>query len=170
MSATTSNIPVKPPQRSMMKWALHDSFRAGITIKGIDGLLEAVGGVLIWFVKPTSLDNLSLWAFDHELPLHMNDFLADHVFKISQHLANGGKMFATIYLISHGLLKALLVTGLWFDKLWAYPATIAVFTAFSFYQIYRFTHTHSLALAWLTVFDVLIIYLTWREYREQKAK
>ena len=28
---------------------LHDSFRVGITIKGIDGILEALGGVLLWF-------------------------------------------------------------------------------------------------------------------------
>jgi uncharacterized membrane protein len=60
------------------------------------------------------------------------------------------------------------VTALWFDKLWAYPLTMAVFAAFSVYQVYRFAHTHSLALALLTVFDVLIIYLTWEEYREQK--
>jgi uncharacterized membrane protein len=46
--------------------------------------------------------------------------------------------------------------------------TIAVFSAFSGYQLYRFTHTHSLALILFTVFDVLIIYLTWREYRDQK--
>jgi uncharacterized membrane protein len=73
-----------------------------------------------------------------------------------------------VYLVLHGLIKAVLVTALWFDALWTYPLTIAVFSAFSGYQLYRFTHTHSLALILFTLFDVLIIYLTWREYRDQK--
>jgi uncharacterized membrane protein len=34
----------------------------------------------------------------------------------------------------------------------------------------RFTHTHAWALIWLTVFDAVIVYLTWKEYQEQKAK
>lgn len=84
------------------------------------------------------------------------------------HLANGGKHFASAYLVSHGLIKAVLVIALWFDALWAYPTTIFVFGLFSAYQLYRFTHTHSLALILITVFDVLIIWLTWREYHDQK--
>jgi uncharacterized membrane protein len=59
---------------------------------------------------------------------------------------------------------------LWLNKLWAYPLTIAVFGAFAVYQVFRFTHTHSWALVILTIFDVLIILLTWNEYRHQKEK
>jgi uncharacterized membrane protein len=55
------------------------------------------------------------------------------------------------------------------NKLWAYPLTIGVFGAFAMYQVFRFTHTHSWALVILTIFDVLIILLTWNEYRHQEA-
>jgi uncharacterized membrane protein len=34
--------------------------------------------------------------------------------------------------------------------------------------VHRFTHTHSIALLLITFFDLLIIWLTWREYRDQK--
>jgi len=148
---------------------LHESFRAGITLKGIDSILEAIGGVLLWFISPASLSNVSFFLFDHELPLDPHDFIATHFFNASQHLANGGKTFASIYLLSHGLTKAVLVIALWFDKLWAYPLTIAVFSAFCVYQMYRFTHTHSWALALVTVFDLMIIYLTWEQYGEQRS-
>jgi uncharacterized membrane protein len=77
-------------------------------------------------------------------------------------------MFASLYLLSHGLVKAVLVICLWMNKLWAYPLTIAVFAAFVIYQIYRFTHTHSVALVILTLFDLLLIFLTWKEYQDQK--
>jgi uncharacterized membrane protein len=76
--------------------------------------------------------------------------------------------FVSIYLMLHGLIKAALVTALWFDAPWAYPLTISVFSIFSGYQLYRFSHTHSPVLIIITIFDALIIYLTWREYRDQK--
>lgn len=149
---------------------LHETFRASITLKGIDGILEAIGGVLLWFVKPSSVTALSFVLFEHELPLDRHDFIATHVLHFSEKLANGGKVFPSIYLISHGVIKAVLVTLLWFDKLWAYPLTIAVFAIFCIYQVYRFTHTHAISLALLTVFDLLIIYLTWAEYRAQRER
>jgi uncharacterized membrane protein len=37
------------------------------------------------------------------------------------------------------------------------------------YQVHRFLHTHSVTLLLITVFDVLIIWLTAREYQEQKS-
>jgi len=155
-------------QSNLRKLALHDTFRAGITLKGIDGILEAIGAVLLWFVRPSSLSALSIVLFEHDLPLDRHDFIATHVLHLSESLANGGKTFACIYLLSHGITKAALVTALWFDKMWAYPLTIAVFSIFSCYQIYRFTHTHSIVLAVVTVFDILIICLTWSEYRTQR--
>lgn len=157
-------------QSNFRKLALHDTFRAGITLKGIDGILEAIGAVLLWFVKPSSLSALSMVLFEHDLPLDRHDFIATRVLHLSVSLANGGKTFACIYLLSHGITKAALVTALWFDKMWAYPLTIVVFTVFSCYQIYRFTHTHSIVLAVVTVFDVLIICLTWSEYRTQRKR
>jgi uncharacterized membrane protein len=38
------------------------------------------------------------------------------------------------------------------------------------YQLHRFTRTHSWALIWLTVFDAVIIYLTWKEYQQLQMK
>jgi uncharacterized membrane protein len=91
------------------------------------------------------------------------------MFNASQNMTDSSVRFAALYLLSHGLVKALLVTCLWMNKLWAYPLTIGVFGAFAMYQVFRFTHTHSWALVILTIFDVLIILLTWNEYRHQEA-
>jgi uncharacterized membrane protein len=44
-----------------------------------------------------------------------------------------------------------------------------VFGGFSVYQLYRLAHTHSLMLALLTLIDIAIVILTWREYQEQRA-
>ncbi len=150
------------------KWLLHESFRAGITLKGIDGLLEATGGVILWFVHTSALNHIARLFLQHDLPFDRHEFLTIHLFQATQHLASA-RHFTAVYLVVHGLIKAFLVVALWFDALWAYPTTMIVFGLFSAYQLYRFTHTHSLALIVITFFDLLIIYLTWREYRDQRS-
>jgi uncharacterized membrane protein len=148
---------------------LHEGFRAAITLKGIDGLLEAIGGAILWFVKPSALNTIALKFLELDLPFDHHEFIMTHLYRATEHLADGGKHFASVYLLAHGLIKALLVTALWFDALWAYPATIFVFGVFCVYQLHRFVYTRSITLLLITFFDILIIWLTWREYREQKA-
>jgi uncharacterized membrane protein len=149
---------------------LKASFRTAITVKGIDGLLEAVGGVLLWFVKPESLGGSLQGIFQHELSRDAHDFIAAHLLHASERFAHSDPLFASIYLFSHGLIKAMLSAFLWMNELWAYPLAVGVFSAFSVYQVYRFTHTHSITLLLLTVFDLLIVYLTWEEYRVEKSR
>lgn len=155
---------MKPITRTI----LHDSFRAGITLKGIDGILELIGGVLLWLVKPPTMSEPLRLALQHELSRDPHDFVAAHLLHITEHLTNQNRMFAVLFLLSHGLVKIVIVAGLWLDQLWAYPLGILVFSAFGAYQVYRWTHTHSFFLAVITVFDIVVIYLTWSEYRVQK--
>lgn len=150
--------------------SLHRTFQVGITLKGIDGVFEVIGGVLLWFVKPAALDALVRAFCLHELSRDPHDFIAAHVMHASQKLAAADPVFASIYLISHGIVKIVLVVAMWFNKLWAYPATIVLFGAFTAYEFYRFIHRHSHVLGVLSVFDAIVVLLTWREYRRQRAE
>jgi uncharacterized membrane protein len=156
--------------KQLQKVVMHDIFRAGITLKGIDGVLELIGAILLWSVKPETMNHFVRFLFQHELSRDPQDFLATHVLHATQHLEGENKLFAELFLLSHGLVKIAIVTALWLDQLWAYPMAIVVFSAFGVYQSYRWTHTHSFFLALLTIFDFLIVYLTWVEYRVQKKK
>ena len=80
-----------------------------------------------------------------------------------------GVVFAAIYLLAHGVIKGLLVYGLVRDELWAFPTGIAIFGAFAFYQMYRYTLVPSGWLIALTVLDVAVILLTLAEWRRVKA-
>ncbi|HXX45384.1 MAG TPA: DUF2127 domain-containing protein [Candidatus Acidoferrales bacterium] len=148
---------------------LHDAFRTGITMKGVDGLLEAAGGVLLWFIKPAAMSHALRVLSWHELSRDPHDFIGIHLLHISERVAHSDPTFASIYLLWHGLAKAGLAIALWLDELWSYPLAISVFSVFAAYQIYRFSHTHAIPLLILTIADVAIIWLTWKEYRVQKA-
>jgi uncharacterized membrane protein len=146
---------------------LHESFRIGILLKGIDGALEIVGAALVWLLNPVSDERILRVLFRHELAENPHTFLASHLIGALRSLA-GSKWFAAAFLLSHGLTKVVLVIALWFDRLWAYPLMILVLGSFTLYQIDRFTHTHSIVLALLTLLDVVIVCLTWWEYGQQK--
>ena len=78
-------------------------------------------------------------------------------------------LFGAVYLLAHGLVKVVLVAALLKNQLWAYPWTIAFLGVFIVYQLYRLSLKASVGLAVLTVFDAVIAWLTWREYRKQLA-
>jgi uncharacterized membrane protein len=155
-----------------MNWLrlLKASFRTGITLKGIDGLLEAVGGVLLWYFKPGELGSILEGIFQHELLRDPHDILARHLLHSSEKFAHSDPLFASIFLLSHGLVKLLLSVLLWMNELWAYPVAIAMFSLFGVLGIYRFTHTHSVLLIVVAVFDLLIVWLAWEEYGVERKK
>ena len=153
--------------KNPLRIILHDSFRVGITLKGLDGLLETMTGLLLLVARPEFLAHIvqsignSNWLWD------INGYVADHLLQASERLSSGGKMFAAVFLLAHGLAKVIMVVGLWVDKMWAYPLLMGVTSAFIVFQMHRFERTHSATMLIFSAFDALVIYLTWREYRLQ---
>ncbi len=147
---------------------IRDIFDVGIGIKGIDGVLQVIGGIALLLIKPETINRIIVNLSRHELTQDPQDKIANYLLSFS-HTTSGSKIFAALFLLSHGLIKILIVIGLLKNKLWAYPTGIIVFTAFGIYQIYRYAHTHSLGMLVLTILDVFVILLTWHEYKVVKA-
>jgi len=150
--------------------ALDDTFKISVTLKGIDGALEIVGGTILLFVRPTTLDHIARSLTQHELVQDPHDFIARHVLHSAGQLTHGSTLFVAVYLLSHGIAKVVLVVALLRDQLWAYPATIALLGAFIAYQLYRLSSRVTLGLTLLTIFDTFIVWLTWREYQSKSSR
>ncbi|HEV2040532.1 MAG TPA: DUF2127 domain-containing protein, partial [Casimicrobiaceae bacterium] len=125
---------------------LHRLFELAIFFKGVDGVLETVGGLLMLFVPLHSLDTLVRWLVVHELSTESHDWVARAAEHLLDSLSLNTKLFASAYLVGHGLVKVFLVYALWREKLWAFPVALWFIALFVVYQLYRFTHTHSIAL------------------------
>lgn len=149
---------------------LHHSFEVGILIKGIDGLVEIIGGFLLLLVNPARLDKIVAFITQLELARFRHDFIAKLLFKVSQQLSIQSFHFAALYLISHGLFKLFLVITLQRKKLWAYPLAIVFLLFFIIYQLFRYTHRHSIWLAVFTGFDIVVAILISIEYRRLTGK
>ena len=144
---------------------LHLAFEITVIAKGIFALLETIGGVVIFFVSKAYLTSTILSITKEELSEDPDDLIARYLIHAAQHLSIGSQRFAAFYLFSHGIIKVALVWGLLREKLWAYPASMVVFGLFIFYQLARFRETHSVELLLLTFLDIIIILLTWHEYK-----
>ena len=119
-------------------------------LKGMGALFEIAGGLVLWFVKPSQMNDIVRRLGENLLADAPHHPFAVHVLNASQRMADSSTKFASLYLLSHGVVKLALVICLLLNKLWAYPLTIVVFCAFMVYQVLRFTHTHSWALIGLT--------------------
>ena len=149
---------------------LDRAFRIGLVLKALDGLLELVGGLVLLFVSPASLQHFVRALVAHDTTQESNDFLARHLLHSVAQLNRGTTIFAAVYLLTHGLVKVVLVVQVLRERLWAYPWLIVFLTAFIVYQVYRLVLKVSIGLIALTVFDSAIVYLTWREYRGRRRE
>lgn len=148
----------------------HRFFLATAVAKGIDGVLEVAGGLVLLLTTPGQLRGWAGALMQHELSEDPNDRLAHLLLNGTQHLSQGGKQFAALYLLWHGVVKVALIIALLRRIAWAYPAAIVAFALFLAYQVYRYTSQPSAALLALSVLDVAVIALTYLEYRRVRAE
>ncbi len=147
---------------------LDQAFEIGIILKGLNGLAELIGGLLLLFVTAGDIYPLAALLTQNELSEDPHDFIARHLLHTATGLTGSAVVFGAIYLLLHGAVKVVLVIALLLNKLWAYPSMIIVLLIFIGYQLYRIAIQPSAGLVALTIFDVAIVALTWREYRRQR--
>lgn len=155
---------VTPPKRD----TLDTTFNVALVLKGLDGLLELIGGLLLIVISPETINRLAHHLTQHELSQDPHDFISHHLLKLTTNLHNT-QTFGAIYLLTHGLVKIVIVIGLLRREHWAYYVAFVFLGGFVVYQIYRLTYAPTAGLAVLTAFDLFIIWLTAREYKRSRG-
>jgi uncharacterized membrane protein len=143
-------------------------FEIGIIGKGLNGLAELLGALLLLLASPAGIRHAAALLTQGELSEDPHDFIASHMLHTANGLTGSAVIFGAVYLLLHGAVKVVLVIALLLNKLWAYPSMIIVLLIFIGYQVYRIALQPSAGLVALTIFDVVIVALTWREYRRQR--
>lgn len=152
-----------------MRAFVHILFVISLIIKGLSGIAEIIVGMFLGSFTLPQIQQTIDFLTEGALNKNPNDVFANFLQKISMQLSWDTQTFATIYLLGHGLVKVLLVTALLRQKLWAYPIAMIVFGLFMLYQVYVYFLNHSIWMVYLTLFDILLIYLTYVEYRVLKS-
>jgi uncharacterized membrane protein len=154
-------MPIKQFRKTLLHWL----FRIGITFKGLDGLMELVGGFLFVFFSPDAMSDFVDRNTRAVLQWDPDNLIAHSLRHSFDQMSTGGKIFVAIYLLGHGAIKLLMVVGLLREKRWVFPVAIVVLLGFIGFQIYHLCGHFSIGLVVFTVLDAVIAALVWNEYR-----
>ena len=149
----------------MQEKRIRQIFVASVLFKGVHALVEIVGGVALYLISTEWIVHTINRFSRDQLIDDPDDWVATHLLEFARTFSVEAHHFYAFYLLSHGIVKSILVIGLLREKLWAYPASFVVFGAFIAYQLYRYSFTHDFALILLSIFDLFVIYLAVHEYR-----
>ncbi|WP_423211322.1 DUF2127 domain-containing protein [Paracoccus yeei] len=148
---------------------LHWLFESTLVLKSVFALLEIAAGLGLWLVPHARIEDLTGWLVQshliegHGSPVYARVAQAMGAFSLaSQH-------FYALYLAAHGVVKLAIVLLLMRRVAFAYPLGIVVFSGFIVTQLHRWSHTHSPVLLTLSALDLVVIGLTWREWRGQRG-
>jgi uncharacterized membrane protein len=146
--------------------AFNAVYDIGIIVKGFDGIVEFIAGLAL-LVSPGLVHSLlmAIGAEASEGHGRMHHFVAQYVARLDDQLAASGLVFLVIFLLSHGLVKIVLVVCLLKKIVRVYPGALAILSAFLIYQLYVFLRDPGIGMALFCILDVAIIWLVWREYR-----
>lgn len=147
---------------------LEGAFRVGVVLKGLDGILELIGGALLLFATPERLNVVVRVLTQHELGEDPHDLVANWFVRSSHSLTGTATLLGALYLLVHGVVKVVLVWAVLREQLWAYPWMIGFLLVFIGWQCWVLTRHAGWGLLALTLFDILMVGLTVREYRIQR--
>ncbi len=148
-----------------MKLNRENLFRLAVWLKGLDGLGELLAGLGLLFIGPAMLRGWVHALTLGEISEDPHDFVATHLRQAAEALSANGEMFIAVYLLIHGLIKIGLVAALLRHRISAYPVAIVLLSAFLAFQLWRYLAGGSVLLLALSLFDILVIALIWREWR-----
>lgn len=144
-------------------------FETGIIIKGVSGAFEFIAGLLLFFVPISAIQSFITIITQKELLEDPHDVVSTLLGHLVQGLGTGGKSFVIAYLWVHALIKLVAVIGILRNQLWAYPFSLITLGLFMIYQLYTiFFVQPSVGIILLTLIDVFILWLIWREYGKAK--
>ena len=144
-------------------------FLVGVALKGLDGLGELLLGIPLAFLSRAQVDSLAHSFTAEELSEDPQDLVANLLLHSTAHVAHGTLLFVALYLIVHGAVKVAIVLALIFGAERVYPWAIAVLGLFTVFQAVEFVLHPSVSVALLTLLDVVVIALTWREWRQRRS-
>lgn len=121
-------------------------FLVGVVVKGLNGVAELAGGVAAAILPAdTSVSIAHGHVHEHDVPL------------------------LVVFLLVHGIVKVAIVVALIVGALRVYPWAIGALAVLTILQIVDLVLRPSLGIVLLTILDLLVIALTWREWRAHRS-
>ena len=149
---------------------LHQLFDISILLKSTLAFLETIGGISVFLVSSNFIFKFVNIISFGELTETPIDSVSQYLLNLTHSFSGGTKEFVALYLLLHGIINLIIITGLFKKKIFAYHTSFIVFVIFAFYEVYRYIFHPNIYLIVLVIFDSITVWLTWKEYERLKKQ
>lgn len=143
---------------------IHRIFEIALLLKALHSLLEIACGLLLAAISTGTILRIAKFVTQGELLEDPHDLIANYILHTAQNFSLSAKAAVVFLLLSHGTVKLVLVLSVMKGWPWAYPAFMLALGLLIGIQSYQLWHHVSFGLAALTIFDLVVLALTWHEY------
>lgn len=153
----------------MRKPTTEQLFKIGMWWRIIYGVLRILFGLVIMKLVGQPVITIVAKLMQHELIEDPHDMLYGLV---THTLANHPlyvSYFIATYFIFWGIVDIITSYSLLQHRRWAFPVSLVLISGFLFYEILRFSHTHSLILLGVICLDSIILLLIHTEYKKLRT-
>lgn len=149
---------------------LHEAFEIGVTVKAAFAAAETLAGIGLFFLSTGWVKAAARWLTAGELGEDPGDRLSGWIMAAAQAYSVSTQHFWAAYLLVHGAVKLCAVAALLARVRWAYPLSILILLGFIVWQMQKWLVSHAALMLGLSLFDVLVIWLVWHEYRTMAGR
>lgn len=142
-------------------------FDLALLLKAVDGGFEILVALLVLAVPPSLVLTMTAFITGGELTQDPGDPIASALNSAAHSFAIHTHYLLALYLALHGIVKILLVIGIFAGKKLAYPLFMTALVIFGAYEAYRGFVRHETLLQVLAIFDFSLLILTAYEYRRR---
>jgi uncharacterized membrane protein len=151
-------------RKKLVADVVHQVFRVTLLVKAFNGVIEVTISSLLFLFGRETINNAVIFLVGRSTASLSDHFPAYYITSQADRFSQA-KYFLAAYFLFYGVVNIFLVIFLLKGRLWAYPVAIIATSLFILYLLYRFYLYHSSLLLFFTVIDVLLVVLTWFEYR-----
>lgn len=144
-------------------------FKTGVLIKAGIAIIEIVAGLVFYFLSYATMNAIVI-ALIHLVIKNPDSVVWNWVNSGFHDLVIYSTSFWAFIFLSHGVTKILLTRGLLRNKTWAYIGSLVVFSYFIINQVYQSIRNPSFALELITIFDMVVVFLIFYEYRRHMVR
>ncbi|MDP2665381.1 MAG: DUF2127 domain-containing protein [bacterium] len=142
-------------------------FDLALLLKAVNGGLEMLGAALVLAVPPALVIKIVEFLTGGEIGQDVDDPIVSSIRDAAGAFAVHSHYLLAAYLALHGVIKVLLVMGIFAGKKIAYPLFMIALVLFGSYEAYRGFMRQELLLQVVAVFDFSLLVLTAYEYRRR---
>jgi uncharacterized membrane protein len=138
-------------------------FRIIMWVRIVYGAMRVVLGLALLKFLDQTFSDLIFWLMAHEFA-GRHDFLVQILSPVANHVHFHVTLFIACYLLFWGSMDIFLSAQMLIHRLWAYKVAFVCISLFVFYECLRLIFMPSLTLLSFIIYDIIVLYLIYREY------